>query len=125
MSTSSPPAFSTNQQVTSTAASSHDQYSIHTQREIDGLYDDLANLDATRTTAQTAAQTTLKQEKRKRSERASEVAMLRREVHNLQRTVQMSLFPYRDNVEEHNTLIDDYLYTSKRENHNDKLRKRS
>ena len=74
----------------------------HTQRQMDGLYDDLANLHAAR---KTAAQ----QKKRKMSDRETEIAMLRREVQDLQRTVQMSSFPCRNGVEEHNSLIHDYI----------------
>ena len=97
--------------------SSTDDYSFHTQRQMDGLYDDLANLQAAR-------QTPAQQKKRKMSEHKTEVAMLRREVRELQRTVQMNSFPYCDNVEEHNSLIDDYLYNDQ-EDRNEELRRRS
>ena len=94
---------------------------------MDGLYDDLDNLEAARQTSahQTAArQTAAQQNKRKMSDRETEVAMLQREVRELQRTVQMNSFPYRDNVEEHNSLIDDYLYNDQ-EDRNEELRRRS
>ena len=94
---------------------------------MDGLYDDLDNLEAARQTAahQTAArQTAAQQNKRKMSDRETEVAMLQREVQELQRTVQMNSFPYRDKVEEHNSLIDDYLYNDQ-EDRNEELRRRS
>ena len=87
----------------------------------------IKHLEAARQTTarQTAArQTAAQQNKRKVSDCETEVAMLQREVQELQRTVQMNSFPYRDNIEEHNSLIDDYLYNNQ-ENRNEELRRRS
>ena len=83
----------------------NNDYSIYTQQQVDGLYHDMEQLRRTRA----QANNDLDNMKRTASDRESEISMLRSEVRSLQRDVQMSEFPYRDNVEEHNHLYNDYM----------------
>ena len=95
-------------------------YSIHTQMEINGLYNDLEELDC----ARAMQHQRIVSMRRAMSDREREVRELRRTVNELRRDMTLTTFPYRSNEEEHNSLINDYLY-NERENTNDEHRRRS
>ena len=101
-------------------ATANDTYSEFTQQQVDGLYNDLADLEKARANQHQR----IVRMKRNMSEREQEIRLLRHEVHQLRRESQLAFFPYRSHDEEYNSLINESLYNDA-ENRLDNVRRRS